>query len=88
MARRLIDADGLISALFGRAMINTGISEVLLINGIKSFVDNQPTVDAVEVVRCKDCKRFELWTGFCKYGNFYTDADGFCSRAERRGCDG
>ena len=50
-----------------------------------------PTIDAVEVVRCKDCNK---WSGValgsrCKHFSFpplaycYTNADDFCSRGER-----
>lgn len=44
---RLIDADELIVMEYG------GIKFVP-----KEFIDDAPTVDAVEVVRCKDCKWF------------------------------
>ena len=54
-----------------------------------SAIQNVPTIDAVEVVRCKDCTKFtqvkdEL--GSCSYDNSlkmrqYTD---YCSWAERR----
>lgn len=61
----------------------------------KSDIDNAPTIDAVPVVRCKDCKHFVhceevdgvSWTGFCNYGAFHTDEEDFCSRGERRGDD-
>ena len=59
---------------------------------IQQIIADTPTVDAVPVVRCKDCKRFEprqeiegvSWTGFCNYGEFHTDEEDFCSRGERR----
>jgi hypothetical protein len=45
-----------------------------------------PTVDAVPVVRCKDCKK--LGTGECPMEQDYpwisTDSDDFCSYGERR----
>ena len=53
-------------------------------------VDLQPTVDAVEVVRCKDCKHFDeekalrcggIW---CGYWGTDPDPDDFCSYGERR----
>lgn len=51
-----------------------------------------PAVDAVEVVRCRECKSFRAckeiigvtWTGYCNYGVFHTDEDDFCSRGKRR----
>ena len=51
---RLIDADRLkeyIDAQKGRPFIGCTIGEAL-----KIITDEQPTVDAVQVVRCKDCK--------------------------------
>lgn len=55
-------------------------------------IDSAPTIDAVPVVRCKECKHFVQckevegvsWTGFCNYGEFHTDEEDFCSRGERR----
>lgn len=53
-----------------------------------------PTVDAVPVVRCKECKwwRGPIYGNRCSYHSgpnhteFY-DADEFCSRGERKGGD-
>ena len=45
-----------------------------------------PTVDAVEVVRCKDCRWFEN-DGYhtnCKIMRFCVEAKDYCSRGERR----
>lgn len=44
-----------------------------------SFIDTAPTVDAVPVVRCKDCFLY----GECQAAKFYGD-DGYCSVGERR----
>ena len=47
-------------------------------------------VDAVEVVRCKDCKRFvdnrEAFFTYCKRGlkDVYVKPDDFCSYGERK----
>ena len=51
-----------------------------------SIVDSQPTVDAVPVVRCKDCV-YKSEYGYCTlYINFHhlTEDMGYCSDAERR----
>ena len=45
-------------------------------------VEEMPTVDAVEVVRCKDCIAHNL----CKFEQ-YQGLDGFCSYGERK-CNG
>lgn len=56
----------------------------------KSFVhrdslQNAPTVDAVPVVRCKDCK-FIHEKGYCTLvtGMTRIEPDDYCSRGERR----
>jgi hypothetical protein len=46
-----------------------------------------PTVDAVEVVRCKDCKKWEYdenFSGWCVEWRRRTLGDHFCSYGERR----
>ena len=50
-----------------------------------------PTVDAVEVVRCKDCKHYMLWedsddkkTCAKSIGLMVSSPDDFCSYGERR----
>ena len=60
--------------------------------GIKAWIDRQETVDAVEVVRCKDCKHFykylseEKADGVCWHNNsdFEVTYNHFCSWGERR----
>ena len=97
---RLIDADKLIVKLHqDQPMDWTGSdAEVQELNDWKLFrnmVDNAPTVDAVPVVRCRDCKHWHKDTVFCgymSYGeaservNWY--ADDFCSYGERKDGDG
>lgn len=50
------------------------------------MMDEIPTVDAVEVVRCQDCKYYHLSRLEChnKYMNGIISVDGFCSYGERR----
>ncbi len=49
-----------------------------------------PTVDAVEVVRCKDCKHYDEADSFnCKYAFMkLRRPDDFCSYGERKDGDG
>lgn len=88
---RLIDADELWMINFPCAVTPY---EMGWDNAIKAIVENAPTVDAVEVVRCKDCKYFNQKAdnvGFCKCGEvcggrpFARLGDSFCSFGERRG---
>mgnify|MGYP006935835395 CR=1 FL=1 len=58
--------------------------------GIERVIDAQPTVDAVPIIRCKDCK-FRCWDDFlerycCQYYVEGIEAlpDDFCSNAERK----
>ena len=56
---------------------------------IEAVVNEIPTADAVEVVRCRDC--VDCIDGFvCKNGQFRgrTFPNNFCSDGERRGDDG
>ena len=54
-------------------------------------IDSQPTVDAVPVVRCKDCARCITHKGvhICnKWRTFQeVELDGFCSYGEKEGSD-
>lgn len=47
---------------------------------------NAPTIDAVPVVRCKDCKYYTEGERWCRrlgiFGAF--DQNGYCSHAERK----
>ena len=45
-------------------------------------IDEQPTVDAVEVVRCKDCQQM-LQKGWCSLHNTPMAQEDFCSYGER-----
>ena len=40
------------------------------------IVMSAPTVDAVEVVRCKDCKHWHEGTGWCNHHSHFVDSDG------------
>ena len=55
---------------------------------IREIVKEAPTVDAVEVVRCKDCKYSDQYTENIVYCEEYQTGkviDGFCNLGERRG---
>ncbi|MGM9669741.1 MAG: hypothetical protein ACI3VZ_08325 [Faecousia sp.] len=62
---------------------------------VQWVLSHTPTVDAVEVVRCRDCKWAEYGKDFEPYCNhwkscLYADIkdDDFCSYGERKDCDG
>lgn len=55
----------------------------------RNIVNKVPAVDAVEVVRCKDCKNYGD-EYFCPLRSLadYTDPNDYCSMGERREDDG
>ena len=65
--------------------------ETTTLDLIVHHLDRQPTIDAVPVVRCKDCKYNEDGECVCSRmcisacAHFYTYPDDFCSYGERRG---
>lgn len=85
---RLIDAENIpYTMLYKENWMGTTGKEAR--GAWKSDIDKMPTVDAVPVVRCKDCKWWEQIDdgqyGYCsprKYG-FYK-GDWFCADGERR----
>ena len=50
-------------------------------NFVLTVIEGAPTVDAAEVVRCKDCKHFDPDSSVCKYSGWLMDGGSdFCSR--------
>ena len=82
---RLIDADVAVENIeewlnsVGTALIGKGLSYTCELMGC---IEDAPTIDAVPVVRCRECKHL----GFCgdatnlEVMGFY----GYCSRGERK----
>lgn len=75
---RLIDVDELKLDLEWLAV------DTPVYHDVMSTIDERATVDAVEVVRCKDCVYF--WDGVCTAHTdaICTDENEFCSWGERR----
>lgn len=70
---RLIDADALLDTL--------DCSDRDL--WTKYTIDEAPTIDAVPVVRCADCKHWHEETGYCDNHSYFIGIDGMsCSPAE------
>ena len=97
--KRLIDANVAKEMLVNHANEFSDVlnrrEKALLIGGGTSCIDKCPTVDAVEVVRCKDCKHWlhmEDGFGDCTNRRFHIDGcvdptmkmEDFCSCGERR----
>ena len=90
---RLIDADKLIDFIDVGHLRHSGklcYSETEVAN----LLLHAPTVDAVPVVRCRDCKHWHKDTVFCGYMSYGEAserviwyADDFCSYGERKDGD-
>lgn len=80
---RLIDADALVKDL-RENYIFTGFNELL--DDFASAIRSQPTVDAVPVIRCKDCKWYYRGGATCMFwgGANGMCGDDFCGKAERK----
>ena len=88
---RLIDAENIPYTMLYKEnwMKGTGKEEQ---GAWKSTIDKMPTIDAVPVVRCKECKRWkDPHDGECPYhssGDPYIDDDPeedfFCAAGERK----
>ena len=80
--KRLIDANALLEKLKKTSRYFT----------VKFDIEEVPTVDAVEVVRCAQCKHFKRNLEndtYCSSVNGLTDPqeDDFCSYGEKRGSE-
>lgn len=78
---RLIDADAL-----KKRLLEKGFYPAI----VKRAIEDAPVVDAVKVVRCKDCiyTRKLYGRSVCKYGacsGYILCEDFFCETGERRG---
>ena len=92
MERRLIDAkEAYELACEGGYYVDFACSLADL-TSLKDLLDDCTTIDAVEVVRCRECKKRRkdgsLGLVWCnKWGNVMS-ADDYCSYGERREPDG
>ena len=79
---RLIDADALYNRFWERAWYDNADRDECAC----ADIDNAPTIDAVPVVRCKDCVNGDADRGFflCCSTGLTVNEDGFCSYGERK----
>ena len=77
---RFIDADRALEIVYEHGVAHP--NAYYLTNYAMAILQEAPTVDTVEVVRCKDC----IAHNFCKFEQFQ-GLDGFCSYGERK-CNG
>ena len=91
---RLIDADALLEKL----PIVEKDEQISLIGAVADMVvliSNAPTIDAVPVVRCKDCKHWGTdwalgeteYVKCCEFGQYMVGANGYCVYGEVKNND-
>lgn len=82
---RTIDADKLVDMLY-----DNEFSVLCPLDEVSGVVDACPTVDAVPVVRCKNCRAYNKpKTGWCEVHLDREHPDDFCSYGKRKdGGDG
>lgn len=87
--KRLIDANA-----FLKDILTAGIGKTIIEyseSDIAYMIRKRPTVDAVEVVRCKDCKhQMAMWCWRAEEGMNHrrVGSNGFCFCGERKDGDG
>ena len=95
---RLIDADALDNAFTdlrwdGETMAHWGDRKDWCLHGneIEKLIQSQPTIDAVPVVRCAECKYLDEdlaigeWDGSCRFWNTHSVTySWFCSQGEKK----
>lgn len=92
---RLIDADALKEMICSHVYpvvdyFNNKDYGMFWTGGIEKIIDEQPTIDAVPVIRCHDCKKYSDCEGanpewhLCRLTQSYRTKFDYCSRAERK----
>lgn len=78
---RLIDADALDYLTHRECAGHGEYYDMEIVTKVR--IDNAPTIDAVEVVRCKDCRRHKTYN--CPFGEYDFPGDYmYCYYGERR----
>lgn len=84
---RLIDADALIRTVHDKwdRCFLFAWGDKTTADEVERIINDAPTIDAVPVVRCKDCEYYREGDKWCRgivlCGAF--DPNGYCSHAER-----
>lgn len=84
---RLIDAEKLRAEYLGMPNCYNGFSDSYDKAMIVDMVDEQPTIDAVQIVRCKDCRwrtGLEMDTAWHPCDEVAVNDMWFCAYGERR----
>ena len=91
---RLIDADSAKLAVSDYKIFRCQLGGLM---DVAEFIDDQPNIDAVPVVRCRDCQHWKPsgskagnsfsdmeYIGGCEFTNYCRRESDFCSYGERK----
>lgn len=79
---RLIDADEMLKRL--ESWNTDDEMDKALYNFTLNRIIEQPTVDAVPVIRCRDCDNYKLWECYVEQAGYRPRGDRYCAWAVRR----
>ena len=84
---RLIYADDFLDLFYAAS----AGQDKAFISTVEMVVEDTPTIDAVEMVRCKDCKHWGTGYGgetehvkVCEFSNYMVGENGYCVYGERK----
>lgn len=86
---RPIDADALLEQIDAERerLVKVGMlgAEHIVTHYVRNFIEDAPTIDAVEVVRCKDCEHYNAMTHGCERNPCLApwEENDFCSYGEK-----
>ena len=72
---KLIEANDLLEKV-SKILADESIPEAVRAGKLLIAITDAPAVDAVEVVRCKDCKHWHEETGWCYHHSHFIGAEG------------
>jgi hypothetical protein len=81
---RYIEADHLKKSVEGLQDCYNGFSDTYDKACIIGLIDEEPTVDVVQVVRCSDCRFSSNDAEYCDYHRTPTTENRFCSDGRKR----
>ena len=90
---KLIDADAIYKILesceirkatIGNPLTDWEYGYTCGIERAESEIECAPTVDAVPVIRCKDCKHWAKGLGWCNITDLDVEPNFYCAYAERK----
>jgi hypothetical protein len=82
--KRLIDANALMKSIRNFRWVGVPNTLQLMFSYLRIIIRDQPTVDAVEVVRCKDCKDHDRCEVEDLLVKFLCIENAYCAAGERK----